>query len=303
MDSLFWTHTIWFLILGVIIVLQLAIILYKCKKRILILAIFITVSGIIFSLEIGIYTISAYQYFPMILRSSVYDDGVAGNFFSQLLITGTALLLAVFSIQKYWYIFVAFAYGAIEVFFLYLGIYEQNWYRTWMTVFALPVVFWGTDWIYRVIYNKPFGNFKKYVLIFFGLVTLHHNLLWIMRLTDMIKFTNDFPPESIVKGIESIIPGSKVSNKGSLLVNPYEIMISVTCIVVYFLKISWKWKVPLLAVLFIPHYYLMQSGLMIYGKNWFIAGTAISIFCMYFFVYILDKAYSYQKSKDYTRVN
>jgi hypothetical protein len=72
----------------------------------------------------------------------VYDDGVVGNYFSQFSVSATAMLIAVYELNYYWYIIFAGAYGCIEELFLKLGIYEQYWYRTWMTVASLPVLSW-----------------------------------------------------------------------------------------------------------------------------------------------------------------
>jgi hypothetical protein len=293
MKTFFWTNTVWYLILGAIILAQLAIILYKSKNRANILALYCAIAGITFLFETSMMSLlTSYKYHPMIIPWSEYDDSVAGNFFSQFAVTGSALLLAVLGARKYWYIPVALAYGAIETLFLYLGIYEHYWYQTWITVIVLLVLFWFFGWIYRSSYSRPIKNFRKYVLIFLGLVTLHFHLLWGLRLLDIIKFKDNFLPESAVSGIESIIPGSKIFAQTTMLAGMYDNTISILCILIYFLKIDWKWKVIMLAVLFIPHFSLMQSGLIIYGTNWLIPGTLISILSMYFFVYILDKGFS-----------
>jgi hypothetical protein len=118
--------------------------------------------------------------------------------------------------------------------------------------------------------------------------------MWILRLLDIFKFSNDFLPQNVVSFIESIIPGGRIYNQGALLAGAYDNMLSILCILIYFLKINWKWKALMLAAFFIPHYFLAQSGLYIYPKGMFFLITALSIFSMYFFVYILDKGYSRQ---------
>lgn len=229
MPSLFWSNTIWFLLLGVTILIELIFILVKVRNKRRVLALYISLAGLVFSYEIIIGGLHAYQYFPMIIPHSMYDDGVVGNYFSQFSVSATAMLIAVFKLNYYWYVIFAAAYGGIEELFLTLGIYEQYWYRTWMTVASLPLLFW----IGKKVYESGSKHIRPtllYIYIFLGLITLQAHTMWIFRLLGIFSFgpSLDVSPER--SGLDSLISGI------------YYLIVFSTMIAIYFSKIKWVWK-------------------------------------------------------------
>lgn len=103
MPSTFWTNTIWFLLLGLTIIIELILIFTKAKDRKLVLALYLTITGLTFVVENVLAGFNAYQYFPKLLPKTAYDDSVMDNFFSQFSVSATALLIAVYNLQYYWY--------------------------------------------------------------------------------------------------------------------------------------------------------------------------------------------------------
>ncbi|WP_047980201.1 hypothetical protein [Ornithinibacillus contaminans] len=284
MGITFWTNTVWFILLGLTTIITLVVIFAKVKNRKTALAFYITMSGFAFSFEMVIMSyFKAYTYYPMLIPSSLSDDSVAGNLFSQFSVTATAMLIAVLKLKYYWYVIFILLYAGIEELFLSLGIYQHNWYRTWMTMTLLPIFFWITKHAYRICLTQLKG-FLFYVYIYLGLVTLHQNtILWVLRITGLQTFSEGLLSEKE----QSMITISFI----------YMILINVITILIYFTGIRWGRKLVVIALLYIAHFLAMVFDLIIYKEGWFWISTSISIWSVYFYTYLLDKLYGFRDEK------
>lgn len=278
MGNAFWSHTIWFILLGLTTLIELIVIFSKVTNRKPVFAVYLTISGMAFCFEMVVLSyLKAYTYYPMLLPHSPPDDSIAGNIFSQFSVTATALLIAVLKLKYYWYFIFALLYGAIEELFLAFGVYKQNWYQTWMTVVFLQILFWITKHVYRITITRLKG-FLRYVFIFLGLLTLHqHIIVWIFRIIGIQRFS------------EKVLSDSDHSLV--LLSSSYMLLLGVTIMVIYFTGIRWRWKVAVIIVLYFAHMLAMKVDLIIYKTGWFWFSTSISIWGMYLYTYILDKLY------------
>jgi len=278
MPSSFWSNTIWYILLGVTILIELIFILVKVRNKWRVLALYISLAGLVFSYEILIGGLHAYQYFPKIIPHSLYDDGVVGNYFSQFSVSATAILIAVYKLKYYWYFIFALAYGFIEELFLKLGIYAQYWYRTWMTVASLPLLFW----IGKKVYESGSKHIKPillYLYIFLGLITLQAHTMWIFRMLGIFSFGSSLDVPTERAGTDALI---------SLIY--YLIMFS-TMIAIYFSKIKWWWKVSTIVGFYIAHYIAFKLQLIYYKEGWFLAYTTIANTSLYFYIFLFDKLY------------
>lgn len=96
METAFWSHTIWFILLGLTTIIELTAIFLKVKNRGKIIALYLTISGLTFCFEMVILSVlKAYEYYPKLIPHSPADDSIAGNLFSQFSVSATALLIAV----------------------------------------------------------------------------------------------------------------------------------------------------------------------------------------------------------------
>ncbi|RTR25959.1 hypothetical protein EKG37_22260 [Robertmurraya yapensis] len=278
MGNAFWSHTIWFILLGLTTIIELIVIFSKVTNRKPVFAVYLTISGMAFCFEMVVLSyLKAYTYYPMLLPHSPPDDSIAGNIFSQFSVTATALLIAVLKLKYYWYFIFALLYGAIEELFLALGVYKQNWYQTWMTVVFLLILFWVTKHVYRITFTRLNG-FLRYVFIFLGLLTLHqHTIVWIFRIIGIQRLS------------EKVL--SDTDRSLVLLSSSYMLLLGVTIMVIYFTGIRWKWKVAVILLLYFAHMLAMKFDLIIYKAGWFWFSTSISIWGMYLYTYILDKLY------------
>lgn len=276
MASAFWTNTIWFVILGVSILIEIGITLWKAENRKYVIALFIIVSGITFVLEVTIFCfLKAYDYYPMLVPKSRIDDGLAGNLFSQFSITATALLLAVLKPKWFWSFIAAAAYGAVEESFLILGVYRHYWYRTWMTLFGVLFIIW----IAKKLYTGSFAydsRIRRYIFISFGLYTLHMpTVFWIQILTGVIVLNTGLFPDAM--------------NSYALVCLINLFTISAVCMYCYFSNIKFIYKSIIILTLYGAVYFAERIHLLYIKAGWFLMFSTLDIFGMMLFVFIMDR--------------
>ncbi len=279
MTSTFWSNTIWYILLGVITIIQIIVVLEKVKNRAYIAALFFFISGMTFSIEVIIYCfLRSYDYYPMVFPNSPIDDGLAGNLFSQFSITSTGLLIIAFNLKYYWFFIFTALYGIIEELFLKLGIYSQNWYITWITMIGLPVLF--TFWKKVSKSNFVFNvGIWRYLSMFFGLFTLHMiTIWWPFLILDIVKIN------------KKIFTDPLTSYTFISLLNLF--ISSIVCMFIYFSKS--KWWIKSIAIWFLYSVIYISNNLNIIHikPGWLLLVATIDTFGMLLYVYILDKLFT-----------
>lgn len=280
MNTGFWTNTVWYCLLALITIIQLIIVLIKSKNRKITIALFCSISGMTFTIEVIIFTfMMAYMYYPLIFPSSPFDDGLAGNLFSQFSITATALLIAVLKLRAYWYVIFAMIYGIVEELFIFLGIYKHFWYKTWLTVFGLVIIFWLVKKIYNRCHSRvPITAAFRHILIFFGLFTLYMpTIIWPFKLMEIQTF-------------KLVLPDSIISF--SLMSCSTMVILANTMIIIHLYTVKWQWKLISILMLYIVHYLAYKYNLIYTKEGWFLIFTTFNIFGMYLYTYILNRLYN-----------
>lgn len=278
MSPTFWSNTIWYILLGFTTILTLVIVLVKGNNPRRTLALFLTISGITFvCFEMAILMfLKAYVYFPKIFANQ-HDDSVAGNLFSQFSVSASAILIAVLNLRFYWYLIIAAVYGVVEEFFIQLGIYKQNWYKTWMTVIGLLILFWVAKTVNNIFLNH-YGRVWRYLFIFLGLCTLHlHSIIWASKVIGLRIFNETL----LVDNDSSIV----------LIAGIYMLLLGISTMIIYFTNVKWIWKATGIFILYLAHYYAEKYQLLISAEGWFFILTSIHIWGMYLYTYILDRLY------------
>jgi hypothetical protein len=285
MSPTFWSNTIWYVILGAVTVTEMIIILLKAGNRRRVFAFFLTVSGLTFSLEMGVYSyLKGYQYFPMIIPQSPPDDSIAGNIFSQLFISATAVFIAVFNLKFLWFVIFAFAIGAIEEFFMKISIFKQNWYQTWMTILGLLPIFWAVKKLYLKTIGH-IGHWRRYVFVYLGLVTVYqHTINWPLRLMKLRLLSENFLSDKE----RSLV----VLSAANMLLTAAAIM------VVYYSHIKKIWKAAIVIGLYVVCLAAEKAGLIMYKEGWFFWASTISTGGMYLYTYLLDRLYGHGIQRD-----
>ncbi|MUK88512.1 hypothetical protein GMD78_08915 [Ornithinibacillus sp. L9] len=278
MGPTFWSNTIWYILLGIMTILVLVIVFTKTPNRKHVLSLYLSVCGItFFAFEVVILMcLKAYIYFPKIF-SNQHDDSVVGNIFSQTSVSAAAVFITVFNLKFHWQLIIALIYGGIEELFILLGIYQQNWYRTWMTIIGLLILFRFAK-IVSTILEKQSRRIWRYIFIFFGLCTLHFNIVtWGSKAVGIRSFN------------ETLIPNNDCSI--AIIAATLNLLLAVSTMILYFMDIKWKWKAVGIFVLYFAHFFAEKYQLILSSDGWFFILTSISIWGMYLNIYLLDRLY------------
>jgi hypothetical protein len=282
----FWSNTIWFILLGVTTAATLAFVLVKAEDRKRTFAFFLAVSGLTYMAEVTIFLFfKAYDYYPMIFHHiSRVDDGLAGNLFSQFSISATALLLCTRRLKFYWYLLFPLAYAAIEELFLYLGIYRQYWYRTWMTVAGFLLLFTVVKLLYDRVTGNP-GRVLRHVLTVAAAYVPHTLLItWPIKLLGYPAFSEKLLADPVVSGMMLFA------------INFFLLSNAVT--VAYYLKPGWRVHAAVIFTFFVMYSVAWLADIVIYES--FVAAmlfAAAEIGGMYLSVLAIGKLGLAQKSR------
>ncbi len=288
MQSTFWTNTIWYVLLGIVTLVELVFTMIKAQKRKLTFAFFLSVLGITLHYELMILIFfKGYVYYPKIIQNATtpFDDVLSGNLFSQFSIAATLLLVTVMNLKYYWYIVFALIYGAIEELFIALGIYTQNWYRTWMTVLILPFAFWLSKKMYMAII-KGVKPIIYYLYVYLGLFPLHIiTIIWGLMLAGYLEYSRELLSDPIS------------SRHFMAMLNFY--MLLIPMMLIYFSKMKWVWKILLIPVTYLIYYLGCKLNLILIRDQWFPAVSTVTILWMYLSILAMDKLYGgFQRRTD-----
>jgi len=281
MSPTFWSNTIWYILLGISTLVELILVMAKTKNRQLVMAFYLTITGIALTYEtIILLFMKAYVYYPMILKNPPrpFDDVLAGSLFSQFSVSASALLVVVLNLKLYWFFLFGVIYGIIEELFLALGIYHHNWYQTWMTVIGIPLFFW----IVKKMYVKIIQGIREiyyYGYIFLALYTLNVMVLvWgIFMLFRLQHFNTTLISDPEISRLYGIM--------GHLL------LLSISVILIYFLKLKSIWKALVIFFLYTIYYIGYKLDLILIKEGWFLSVSTISIVWTFLSVLIIDRFY------------
>lgn len=281
MDTTFWTNTIWYIVLGILTIIELIFVMNKVKRKWFTLAFYFTILGLTLSFETVILIfLQAYEYYPFILTNPplAYDDILAGNVFSQMSVSATGLIFSVLKLRFYWGFIFGFIYGVIEELFLHLEIYSHHWYRTWMTIILIPIFFYISRWIY----NKLSTNIKPiyyYFCIFLGLFPLYIIfLVWgIFILTEIQTMSISYSDNPIWS--RSIIILFQFSIYAWFLM--YAILKDVKRYM----------QTVIILLLYLLYFVCYRLDIFIIKDGWFIVVSTVSIVWMYLSIYLMNRWY------------
>lgn len=280
MGASFWTNTVWYAALGLTVPFEVAFTLRRAENRRQAAAFYITLVGMTLWLETALLIFfEAYAYRPAIITdpAHVYDDILAGNLFSQFSIAASMLMAAVLRLKPLWYAVIALAYGAVEELFIALGVYEHNWYFTWITVALLPFALL----LARKMYDRLREGLKPayyYVYIFFSLFPLTlSTLFWGLHLA------------GIQTGNDQLLADPETSRYTVILC--LHIAVSSVLLLAYFAGLKWRWKVLAAAALEALFGAFYAAGLLIIRPGWFLPASASYILWTYASIALMDRLY------------
>lgn len=168
MDT-FWSNTIWYVLLAVLGLITVFISVLKSRHKIYTLILYFAAVGFSAFGEIFIDILgNAYEYMPKIKKIKELDDVFGGVFSQMFSLSSAAILISVFQLKWYWILVTIGVFFGIEELFLYLGIYELNWWKTWYTVIVLVPFFLIIKSTYKKI-QSTYSVFLNYAVAFFAL--------------------------------------------------------------------------------------------------------------------------------------
>lgn len=278
----FWSHTIWYLLLGVATLIQVIYTLYHSENRLRTFAFYLSIVGLPLYFETFIMIfLNAYEYSPQIIQNPKLDpfnDVLAGNLFSQFGVPSSALLLTVRRKRFYWYVVVSFIYSMVEVLFVYLDIYRHYWWRTWMTFVALLLFFAISKWMYsHLVRGVSSSYFKIYILLgMFPICTIL--FIWgVLDLFGYMQFTTT---------LFSNHP--RISRYGLYVIFT---LVSYSLVIWGYFRKHWIWKIVSLPLVGILIYFGNRGHLLVFREGYFVPIGISMIIWMYFSVWFLDTLY------------
>ena len=280
--SQFWSHTNWYILLGLAAVTQVAYTLHRSENRLRTLGFYLTIAGLPLYFETFVLIfLDAYEYYPKIIRNPELDpfnDVLSGNLFSQFGVASSALLLAVRRKPLYWNAIVAGIYSLVEILFLRLGIYRHHWWRTWMTFIGLLAFFAIAKWMYARLMRgvRPFYLYVYTILGLFPLCNIV--LMWgVLDLFGYMRFATTLLPDH-----------PRLSRYGLYLTFS---TVSYILVVWGYTRIHWIWRIAALAAVGLLIYLGYRSHLMIFREGYGLPIGFLIIGWTYGAVWALDTLY------------
>jgi len=283
MSSTFWSNTIWYLLLLLTSIIAIFLSLYKARNPKFTIAFLFSVIGLTFLLEaVLVIALKAYIYHPKIVSDS-FLDSVFGNYFSQISISSTSVLITIFNLSSLWYFVFALIYYLIEELFIKLGIYEHFWYKSIYTSIGLIPLFWFIKNWYRKRKDSV-SYFVNYVSLFLSVFALNSvTIILSQRLLGIQIFKGNFFTEM-----------SKDHTTGIV----YQLILINILIILYESRLHWVKKAMIFLCLFIVQYLLYNAGYIYISNGWFFAVTILDLFGCYCWIatfHYLYKQYSMDK--------
>lgn len=274
MSETFWNNTIWFILLFFTSIVTIAITLYKSSDIKFDIAFLFSIIGLTFLLEaILVIGLNSYVYHPKFFSDLILDS-VIGNYFSQISISSTALMISVYRLSSFWCLIFAFIYYLIEELFLKLGVFEHFWYRSIYTLFGFLPFFWLMNkWYLKA--KESSNNYINYITLFFSIIAINSFTIYTsQRLLGIQVFKGNFFPDISKDHITT----------GFI----YIFIVINLLIVLYKSKLKWFIKVIVFSCLFFGQYLLYSTGLIFIPKGLFFIVTSFDLFGCYCWIAIFN---------------
>ncbi|MGR3763611.1 hypothetical protein [Rossellomorea sp. NS-SX7] len=138
------------------------------------------ICGLAFSFEFVIFILfNSYEYNPEILQNQ-YNDSILGSISSQAFAVPVAItFIVIFHLKNRWIIFIIGLFFMIETLFIYLHVYEHNWWKSiYTSVFLVLTVTLSKIWWRYMMKGKH--HFINFATLFFALLALTQTGGWIL---------------------------------------------------------------------------------------------------------------------------
>lgn len=264
-------------------VISIILILYKTQNLKFIIAFLFSVIGFTLALEaILAIGLQAYIYHPKIV-SDLFLDSVFGNYFSQISISSTSVLIPIYNLSYLWYFVFALLYYLIEELFIKLGIYEHFWYRSIYTSMGLLLLFWTVKKWYGKALNST-SHFVNYLSLFLSIFAINSfTIILSQRLLGVQIFKGNLFADM-----------SKDHTTTGLV---YQFVLINTLIMLYELRLHWTKKGLVFLCLVIMQFLLYRMGIIYISKGLFFVVTVLDLLGCYCWIAIFHNLYKQPSMK------
>ena len=106
-----------------------------------------------------------------------------------------------------------------------------------------------------------------------------HTIGWTLHLAGIRRFTEHLVPDKD----RSIV----------ILSTVYTLVLAIVVMLLYFSRIKWRVKLPIILLLYVAVKLTEQCGLVHFKEGWYLPASSIFIWGMYFYTYLLDQMYNH----------
>jgi hypothetical protein len=271
-------NILWYIILAIIGIAASAYALYKRRGTYKISAVFVFY---LFAaclawtgefLVLGLF--NAYRY-----KTGIVQDMWAQNLLGHLILNTTlypasAIIMVVYSFRFGWMTFVAVFLTAVETLCLKYGVYEHNWWRTYMTAITVyGLLYFENKW-YAKIKNGCSGFTRAFTYYFVAMIIAHLPAP-ILLLLGKQYYHMDF--------VYNLVPNLfKVS---ILIVFFYHLIESFVFVIFTCVLKKWYWKIAPFIVNITCQFIFVKMGILNFWNGWNLIYTLI-IYEIFIAIYI-----------------
>lgn len=269
----------WYIGLSVIGIVTAALTIYKKKNeyKVSTLIVFFLFTACITWIGefIVLGLLDAYSY-----KTGIFEDKWAQNLFGHLLINTTlypaiAIVMVAYSLRYGWMFFSAALFTLIEYMFVNLRIYEQHWWRYYMTFSAVIfflVIF--RKWFSKII-EKPFGM-TRYVTFYFVAMLIIHIPAPILLLLDKQHYQ--------LKLVNNLFGNLYLS---SIIIVFFYHLIESFILVIFTCKLKqWYWSIVPIVTSIVAQSILVRMHILIIQETWSLFYT-LALYEIFIVIYIL----------------
>jgi len=282
MSSIFWYSCLAIIGLGIA-----AFTMYKKKNLSTLIAFYLFASSTTFTGEyFALVVFEGYIYKPGIYADP-FRDGLLGHvIINSTLWPATAIAIWAFSLKYRWISLVTIGYLLAEYLFEQLGIYEQYWWKYYMSfiiVFAFCLI--NKTW-FNKLYQKCHGFSRSITMFFIAVIIIQiPNAVLLLSGRQFYR----------LKWVENIYQDS------TLFAVIFSLCISFIFVIFICILQKWFWKfVPFIAHL-LSDWILMNMNILVFQNGWNIFHLSIIHFIS-LTMFILINKYTLNKNADLTNI-
>jgi hypothetical protein len=219
------------------------------------------------------------------MMKQAFDDTMMGNVVSQTFISSFALVIVVFDLNYFWFIIFSIVLSLIEVLFKNLGIYEQYWYKTWITALGLIGYFWIIKKWYKKVIHSP-TRLTQQAALFLSTFSVYSPCIeWTLRILGIYQFKIHFlsDPDAIRNHINDYVV--------------YIFFVLNFIIVLYKSKLKFIWQILGIAMIYLINDVLVTLDLLYIKTNWFLIYSTIVTLINYLLVVFFDYMFHFKDKK------